>query len=96
MVGGEPEVLPGLCFPSPLYEPTIHTWQTVAMVTAELRLAGRKQIAARAKGGRRGRRGRVSGFKQAQQRAVGLEPAEAVLCCTAGIFAWPVRLVRSI
>lgn len=50
------------------------------METVELRLAGRKQIAVRAKGGRRGRRGRVSGFKQAQQRAVGLEPAEVLLC----------------
>jgi hypothetical protein len=49
------------------------------MVTAELRLAGRKQIAVRAKEGRRGRWGRVSGFKQAQQRAVGLELAEVVL-----------------
>jgi len=81
LVGGEPEVLPGPRYPSPLYDPTIHTWQTVAMVTVELRLAGRKQIVARAIGGRRGRRGRVSGFKQAQQRAVGLEPAEALLCC---------------
>lgn len=42
MVGGEPEVLPGLCFPSPLYEPTIRTWQTVAMVTAKLRLVGNR------------------------------------------------------
>lgn len=43
--------------------------------------SGRKQIVVRAKGGRRGRRGRVSGFKETQQRAVGLEPAEVVLCC---------------
>lgn len=81
LVGGEPEVLPGLLFPSPLKEPAAHAWQPVAMVTVQLWLAGRKQIAVRAKGGRRGRRGRVSGFKQAQQKAVGFEPAEALLCC---------------
>lgn len=53
--------------------------------------AGRKQIAVRAKGGRRGRKGRVSGFKQAQQRAVGLEPAETVLCCNCSY----LRVARS-